>query len=322
MIKSQHKEFVIKNPHSKAYNDSCILALNDKKVLCAWTEGTREGKRDFRVYTSILSNETWSDPIMICAEADKPHWNPVLFENQNGEIILYFKVGHKVPSWKTFYCTSLDGKSWNEPKELVTGDISGGRGPSKNKPIILKNGRIIAPASDERNNLYVSYADISDDCGITWKRMKNVPTHSLLKLYVPMIQPALWQSADSTVHMLTRTHRGRIYKSDSSDMGETWCMAYPIKVPNPNSPIDLDVHEDGRIFLVCNPVSKQGVNTPLYLMVSENDGKSFLKLMCLEERDGDYSYPSISVYKNTLHITYTFNNENIVYRKIELNKIK
>lgn len=318
MIKSHIKEFVIKSPHSKSYDSSCILPLKGDDVLCAWTEGTKEGQKDFKVYTSVKENGSWSEPVEICANEKKAHWNPVLFKNQNGEYILYFKVGHKVPSWKTYFCTSMDAKNWSEPKELVKGDITGGRGPSKNKPIILQNGRILAPASDERNSLFVSYIDISDDCGLTWRRTKNIPTHSLLKLYIPMTQPALWQSKNGDVHMLTRTHRGRIFKSDSTDNGETWCMAYPTRIPNPNSPIDLCVHEDGRIFLVCNPVSKKDVRSPLYLMVSENDGKSFVKLMCLEERDGDYAYPSIAIDKNTLHITYTFNTENIVYRKIEL----
>ena len=318
MIKSQLKEFVIKSPHSKSYDSSCILPINDNDVLCAWTAGTKEGQKDFKVYTSLKENDVWSEPTEICANEKAAHWNPVLFKNPNEEYILYFKVGHKVPSWKTYFCTSMDAKNWTEPEELVKGDISGGRGPAKNKPIILQNGRILAPASDERNNLFVSYIDISDDCGLTWRRTKNIPTHSLLKLYIPMTQPSLWQSADGDVHMLTRTHRGRIYKSDSKDMGETWCMAYPTKIPNPNSPIDLCMHSDGRIFLVCNPTSKKDERSPLYLMVSENNGKSFVKLMCLEERKGKYDHPSIEIKGNTLHITYTFNTENIIYRKIEL----
>ena len=53
-----------------------------------------------------------------------------------------------------------------------------------------------------------------------------------------MIQPTLWE--DSTgVHMLIRSNAGKIYKSDSTDFGMTWCKAYETPYPNPNSGIDL-----------------------------------------------------------------------------------
>lgn len=57
--------------------------------------------------------------------------------------------------------------------------LDDGRGPVKNKPIRLRSGRVIAPASDERNTLWVCFVDISDDDCRTWKRMRTVPTKSL-----------------------------------------------------------------------------------------------------------------------------------------------
>ena len=53
-----------------------------------------------------------------------------------------------------------------------------------------------------------------------------------------MIQPTLWESKDGSVHMLTRTKLGKIYRSDSLDGGKTWCRAYATNLPNNNSGID------------------------------------------------------------------------------------
>lgn len=42
------------------------------------------------------------------------------------------------------------GQTWSAPRELVNGN-RGGRGPVRNKVIILSNGDWIAPTSTERN---------------------------------------------------------------------------------------------------------------------------------------------------------------------------
>ena len=235
-------------------------------------------------------------------------------------MMLFFKVGKKIPMWKTYFSLSDNGVDWSEPAELVPGDIGGGRGPVKNKPIRLRSGRVIAPASDERNTLWVCFADISNDDCRTWKRMRTVPTKSLRGFYVPMIQPTLWQSEDGNVHMLTRTSRGRIYRSDSSDEGETWCRAYRTKMPNNNSGIDLVLAGNGKIYLVCNPVKKNwGGRSPLDLLVSEDGGETFNLLMRLEDREGgEFSYPAITERDGVLHITYTYDREYIAYRQIKI----
>jgi hypothetical protein len=57
-----------------------------------------------------------------------------------GNDVLYYKVGENDNEWYTKYVVSYDkGESWTTPEELVPGDI-GGRGPVKNKPIVLHDG--------------------------------------------------------------------------------------------------------------------------------------------------------------------------------------
>ena len=260
----------------------------------------------------------WSEPIRVSADPNVAHWNPVLFQNDDGTITLYFKVGKDTEYWKTYYSVSTDGKNWAAPRELVPGDNSGGRGPVKNKPIRLKNGTILAPASTEIDGKWRAFVDISTDNGKTWNRTPEIDSSFLGFFKVPMIQPTLWESKDGSVHMLTRTKVGRIYRSDSYDGGKTWCSAYPTNLPNNNSGIDLDTDDSGRIFLVYNPVGIPGIRTPLTLAVSLDDGKTFTKIKTFETGLAEYSYPAVVVKGDTIHITYTYERDYIAYWQIKI----
>ena len=62
-------------------------------------------------------------------------------------LYLYYKKGKKIPNWYTCFRVLRRG-AWSEPLTLVPGDL-GGRGPVKNKPILLRDDTICAPASIE-----------------------------------------------------------------------------------------------------------------------------------------------------------------------------
>ena len=62
--------------------------------------------------------------------------------------------------------TEDNGETWSEAKELVPGD-RGGRGPVKNKSIVLSNGDWLAPASHEEGQ-WRTFVDRSSDGGKTW----------------------------------------------------------------------------------------------------------------------------------------------------------
>lgn len=308
---------------------STVLPLPDGTVLAAWFGGTRESTGDVDIWVSRFENGEWSKPYRISAYRTIPHWNPVLFLRKDGTVQLFFKVGRHIPSWRTFTCFSTDGgRSFSKPQELVPGDRCGGRGPVKNKAIRLESGRVLAPASTEKKG-WQCFVDISDDDGASWRKTEKIETDKVAAILnsdngyttnaVPMIQPTLWESAPGKVHMLTRTAKGRIYRSDSSDAGETWCRAYPTVLPNNNSGIDLDMTPDGRLFLLSNPVSENwGDRTPLTLQMSEDNGETWQTILTLEDVEGEFSYPAIKYYEGKLYITYTHDRKEISYWEITL----
>lgn len=316
MIVSQAtKQFIIEDQRPfQNCHASTILALQGGSFLAAWFGGTQEGDPDVDIWCSRNEGENWSAPWKIAGEDGLPHWNPVLFQGNNGDIFLYYKVGHTIPGWFTRVIVSTDGgRTWSEPVELVEGDI-GGRGPVRNKPIILRDGTWLAPASLETDEHWDTFVDISSDEGRTWTQSGMVPIdHASLK-GKGIIQPTLWQSPDEKVHMLIRSTEGYIYRSDSDDNGTSWSPAYAISLPNNNSGIDLAKLDNGNLVLVHNPVAGNwAARTPLTVSVSEDNGFSWKEALELENEPGEYSYPAIVAEGNRTFIVYTWKRERIAF---------
>ncbi len=310
------QEFIFGEPlPTPECHASTILVRDDGKKLAAWFAGTKEANPDVLIFVSRFDGESWSTPRAVTPEVDIQHWNPVLFE-MNGEVVLFYKMGYPIADWHTRYITSKDfGESWSEPRELVAGDVSGGRGPVKNKPIRISNGNILAPGSTEKGP-WRCFVDIFD--GKEWRK-RNIPVELENAEKVNVIQPTLWESSEGHIHALVRSNIGRIYRSDSKDYGETWSPIYPTDMPNNNSGIDCVKLTDGRIVLLCNPIEKNwGPRTPLSLYISENNGESFQKVLDLETAEGGFAYPSVVEIGGHLHIVYTYNRKKIVYAEIEI----
>ncbi len=324
VIKSQHSEFIYPECSvTESAHASTVLPLPNGNVVAAWFGGSKEGNDDVKIYVSVNENGKWKTPYPVAVKGKElPHWNPALFLKKNGDIILYFKYGKPIPQWVTYFAISKDGgESFCTPKILVPGDKDGGRGPVKNKPIRLKDGTVLAPASKEHPvNGWKCFADISKDDGKTFTHSKFVLRPKKNGRRVDMIQPTFWEDEDG-VHMFVRTNKGRIYRSDSRDGGFSWCKAYETPLLNPNSGIDVTRLSDGSLVLISNPVEENwGNRSPLTLMRSFDNGKTFEEFIKLEPIEGDYefSYPAIVADGMTLHITYTYERRTIKYWKIEL----
>lgn len=317
---------------------STLVQLGDGNILAAWFGGSWEKGSDVAIWAARRITGVWEAPRKLADVRGVAMWNPVLFQKEDGGVILFYKVGATIPVWKTWFMESYDnGKTFSEPKELVEGDESGGRGPVKNKPIRLKDGTVLAPASLE-GETWDAFVDISKDDCKTWERSAFVPLRRASvnpqmlhrpydKHYIygkGVIQPTLWQDEAGDVHMLLRSTSARIFRSDSTDGGQTWCTAYDTGLPNNNSGIDLVKRKDGMLVLVYNPRENlpnyyKGPRTPLAVAVSKDNGAHFEEVCLLENTQGHFSYPAVICNdRNEIMITYTWNRENIVFVKLEL----
>lgn len=317
-ILKMRKEYIFEDDRPfQSCHASTIINLPNDEFLVSWFAGTEEGALDVDIWCARRKNEKWSAPYKICGEKGLPHWNPVLFKGNNDILYLYYKVGHTIPNWYTRVIESRDnGMTWSKPKELVPGDV-GGRGPVRNKSIILHNGNWLAPASLEGDK-WDAFVDISKDQGDSWEKSTRIDLDRSLAKGKGIIQPTLWESAPNKVHMLIRSSEGAIYKSDSEDGGETWNVAYPTPLPNNNSGIDLAQLKSGSLVLVYNPVPiNWGARTPLIISYSTDNGENWHGEIPLEMDEGEYSYPAIVSAGNKTYVTYTWKRERIVFWDIE-----
>ena len=324
-----HKELVMDALPTAFCHASTLIKLRDGGLICCWFGGSHEGEADVAIYAAHRDAAGWSTPVKL-ADGVEANWNPVLFYRQDGTLLLFCKEGQQIAHWRTMVMQSSDdGLSWTAPAELVAGDVSGGRGPVRNKPIRLKSGRVLAGGSTE-HGIWQAFADISDDEGATWRKSTPVAiadlqyragektAESAIAVSAQsfygrgVIQPSLWQSFDGSVHMLLRSSEGFVFRADSEDEGESWSAAYALSLPNNNSGLDLVRLEDGTLLLVCNPVAANwGMRSPLSLFISEDDGNTWVKLLDLETALGEFSYPAIVAQGEDVYISYTFDRKNI-----------
>lgn len=338
------KELIIGRLPTTFCHASTILHVGGEQgveAIACWFGGSHEGADDVGIYLSAKRESGWSAAELI-VETAEPCWNPVLYRHADGESIsLFYKQGREIADWRT-YVLKLGIERGDivcsEAGELVSGDVSGGRGPVRNKLVRLRDGRLLAGGSVERG-IWTAFADISDDDGKTWQKSTPIAIDGLeykegektadSAIEVSqqsffgrgVIQPSLWESADGSVHMLLRSSEGYVYRSDSSDRGASWCAPYPTPLPNNNSGLDL-VQIAGKLYLVCNPVEANwGQRSPLSLFVSSDDGASWQKLLDLESGAGEYSYPAIIAHDDVLEITYTYNRQNIAHVVLKINEL-
>lgn len=335
----EQKYIEMDNPNYRYCHCSSIALFHNEPSVC-WFGGAFEAAEDSSIYYCRSENGKWTSPKRIFGGRGVPLWNPVLTNFDDQQLHLHFKSGAKICFWDSYKAVSSDGWNFSEEKEFAPkknpGDI---RGSSRNKLLKLSNGRILAPGSvegtgepgDTKNRCFV---DISDDNGLTWRKSaeilpalldrKQVGVYNPSILVTPqsyrctgVIQPALWESALGHVHMLMRSTETILFRSDSTDYGETWCAPYDSLLPSNNSGIDLTRLKDGRIILVYNPVRQNwGERTPLVVDVSRDNGLTWDREIVLENEPGEYSYPSIAADEQFIHVSYTANRKGIKYARI------
>ena len=321
----QQREFVIpRGWPTPSCHASTIVETAPGELVAAWFGGSDEGEKDVAICVSRHDSAGWSEPRIVIegTQADgsrHPCWNPVLFVgsalasqgNPVAPLFLYAKVGPSPSTWWGVVCESTDGgRTWGELRRLE-GDAVG---PVKNKPLVRRDGSVIAGASSEDNGWRVHF-EHSTDGGRTFVRTGAVHAAPDTKGsggaagLVSAIQPSLLELGGEKLLAVGRTKQGRIFEIESADAGKTWGELRLGTLPNPNAGTDAVTLFDGRHLLVYNHTDKG--RSPLNVAISR-DGRSWQTVVALETKPGEFSYPAVIQSADGLvHITYTWNREAI-----------
>jgi predicted neuraminidase len=302
-----------------ASSHASTIVETKRGLVAAWFGGSREGAADVAIWSARNENGTWSRPTTLARGLQNgggqlPTWNPVLFRSRSGLLMLFYKVGPDPKSWWGMVMTSMDeGLSWSAPRRLPDGIL----GPTKNKPVQLSDGVILAPSSTEDHGWHVDIASSVND-GATWRSTGSLNPDDLL-----VIQPTLLAYSDQSIQMLVRNRQReagepqRIMQSRSYDRGRTWAPLTATALPNPNSGIDAVSLHDGTALLAFNDTPAG--RSPLSVARSTDQGKNWTKILELENETGqEFSYPSIIEDSNGfVQVTYTWKRQKIRHVTID-----
>ena len=313
--------------YEKAAFPSChsaTIAETPTGLVAAYFGGTKERHPDVEIYISRQVNGAWLAPVSVAngIQNEKlrlPTWNPVLYQEPGGDLLLFYKIGPKPSEWWGMMRTSKDGGiTWSDAKKLPDGGI----GPVKNKPVLLSNGNLFCPSSKEGDGWKVHF-EVTKDNGQTWRTIGPLEGGD-----INAIQPSILDHGNGKLQILARSRNRAIVESWSQDNGETWSPLAKTTLPNNNSGTDAVTMKDGRHVLVYNHVLPpgdlaKGARTPLNVAISK-DGKNWSAALILEDSPiSQYSYPAvIQTADGMLHFIYTWRREKIKHVVVDPSKLK
>jgi predicted neuraminidase len=289
---------------------STLVEIDKGQLLAAWFGGREEGAKDVQIWGSLYDGQRWSEPQVWGSEPGQPCWNPVLFRTARGTLYLWYKAGPNPQQWSGYVRISRDGgRNWSAPEQLPAGQF----GPVRAKPIQRADGTILAGTSIESYRNWTPYVDMSTDDGKTWRRSNSFAVPGKHH----QIQPTLYETHDGAIVALLRSRDPRkICRAVSQDGGRTFSPAVETDLPNPNAGIDVVRSPKGTLFLIYNPTIL--TRTPLSVARSDDQGKTWKKVIDLETQAGEYSYPAmIWSSAGMLEITYTWRRTHIKHVRLD-----
>jgi predicted neuraminidase len=310
------QEFLMQHPPVPAAHASTITELPGGQLVASWFGGSRESAPDVCIYTSVFAKGKWSAPAIAASVKGVATWNPVLFTTRAGRLLLFYKAGPSPREWWGLMKYSTDkGRTWSAEEKLPEGIL----GPIKNKPVQLANGTLLHPSSTESKDekQWHIHVELSDSTGHNWRKVAiDCDTFGV-------IQPSALFHPGNRIQLINRSRQNVIVQTFSDDNGETWSPLTKQTMMNPNSGIDAVTTKSGLQVLIYNPAVMgrdwSAGRNELRVAISQ-DGENWKDVYELEKQaKGEFSYPAvIQTRDGLLHITYTYNRQNIKHVVLKL----
>lgn len=279
---------------------SSIVEAPNGDMLVAWVAGSKEAAADTVIVASRRrKGETqWSPPTVVSDNAGQGHANPVLFF-ASPKIWLFYSelVGDGQLCLSTIRQRfSLDGgESWSAARVAVNAMCI----LPRNKPVVLRSGEWLFPLYWQA--VYQSQFWTSVNNGDAWLFKSAIGTFPSSNL-----QPAAVQCADGSLFALMRngSETGFTWEARSEDCGGTWTTKERRDIPNPGSALDMIRLSSGELLAVCNPSTSE--RTPLSVILSADDGKTWTVPRAIATGEPQLSYPSvIQASDGMIHVSYS-----------------
>ena len=250
-------------PSPVIHNHAAFLQwLPDGALACAWFAGTLEGRSDIFVRMATLApgSDRWGPADLLSDDAARSEQNPVIFcDPATGSIDLFHTAQ---PGGRQEECVVQ--------RRTVERDGSGAHGGPARTLVDLPDGSFVrgsvvvrddgawmlplflcrtVPGARWTGSHDTAAVAVSEDAGQSWS-LVHVPdsTGCVHMTIVPL-------GGAGMAAFFRRRQSDFVYRSGSGDGGRSWSAPRPPDVPNNNSSIVAIRLDDGRVALLCNPVS-------------------------------------------------------------------
>lgn len=293
-------------PDAPVHHCSTITETASGALLVTWYGGAYESADNQVLFIArrAAGSRDWSAPsVLLRGEFLHPPGNAIIFRMPSSPRIglLWGRMDAARPirrgaGWSEcqllFRYSDDDGQTWSADRELP--EMSGVL--PRNAPIILNDGTLAVPMSGEREGAFGGFLLCTRDNGSTWTRSGFIKGGS---------QPTVIQRSDGSLLALLRSEP-KILRSESFDQGKTWTPIKKTNIRCPESGIAMTRLANGHLLLVFNN-SPNDDRTPLNIIRSTDEGRTWSDLRTVEADWGEYSYPCIiQDDRGTVHLTYTF----------------
>ena len=237
--------------------------LGDGTLICAWFGGTLEGKSDISIFASVLQRgaTSWGPPQRLSFDPAHSEQNPVLFTAPDGRLWLFHT---SQPSGNQDECRIRMAEVRRDASQPLTLTAEEGRyldlprGCFVRAPMTVREDgawllpifRCIQRPGQKWNGSHDTAAlGISLDQGRTWH------LEDLGQSIGCVHMSPVWLSERRLAAFFRRRQADWVYRTQSMDGGRSWSVPQATDVPNNNSSIAAIRLIDGRVAMICNPVS-------------------------------------------------------------------
>lgn len=295
------------DPDNRPYAREPVLArMPDGKLVCTFLSGgvTEPHNKNVVLYKKSYDNgKTWSDTQVIFEHSALGLWATEIFTEGDTPFMVVTMYNALCPfkAMQSFISYTYDnGETWEYPTAADPSMFNS----SIRQGVRLSNGDIIFPTYFllPEHNFYFNIEDryndkkwwsgidsgvavaISSDNGKTYAQYGRVT-----KKGCHLWEPCVVEAEPGHVIMFVRENNtGFLGRADSYDYGKTWSEYVVTSMPNPSSKITA-LNVKGKILLISNFNSTERKN--LEIWESSDNGKTFAKLMELEDKDKFFCYP-------------------------------
>lgn len=237
-----------------------IELLDDGTLACLWFGGSLEGKSDISIHGATLAPgaDRFGPTVQLSHDGERSEQNPVLARDQQGN---WHLIHTAQPAGNQDECLLR-----SRPVRLDGDRLAGGEPQLIDLPLgtfvrarLVRRGggawlmpvfRCISQPGQRWNGSHdtAGVATSLDDGG-SWT-LSEVPgsVGSVHMTIVPL-------GGDHMAAFYRRRQSDFVHRSESLDGGITWSAPEATDVPNNNSSINVIRLADGRLAMVCNPVS-------------------------------------------------------------------